>query len=535
MTLRGVTFGATGRLAALVLATASPVDPAGSRAGEGYGVVVDLAAGRLAAPLEGPRPGDAGPTALAISPDGRWVATSRGGGGLDLRPLGEGWHSGLRRLTRTGSQALALGWDATGSRLAAGLVGGEVVVFDAADPTTAGRQVVRYPGQNPVSMVAFAADSDLLVSQDSSGAVAVRSLSGSTAVLRSVPSDSGPARALAPSPDGSVVAVGWDSGRVSLLDPSTLARVRPDLHLGRPADPADSAERLRVTALAFTADSEAVVAADAAGHLRMWSVHDGQVLWSRDDVPTVLLDASPDGRYLATVSPHVPGAAGAHDRAATVVIWDLPRRQEAVRPELGVSWDHPVALRFSPDSRYLALGLQTGPNPVFDVASGERVAAVGVQFDVVTDVAFSADGRRLILDRAGVLSAYDTRTWRQERLTLAGRRSGGLGSSIGVAPGGRFLVRGNERGEVDLVDAATLHVVAGSLPLPVGRSPRVAFGPDGKSLYVAGDRLAVWDVDPGRWMSTACDIVGRSLTKDEWDRFLPDHRYEPVCRTRSAA
>ena len=39
----------------------------------------------------------------------------------------------------------------------------------------------------------------------------------------------------------------------------------------------------------------------------------------------------------------------------------------------------------------------------------------------------------------------------------------------------------------------------------------------------------VYPLDPARWLARACTVAGRDLTQAEWDRYLPDRPYRPVC------
>ena len=52
---------------------------------------------------------------------------------------------------------------------------------------------------------------------------------------------------------------------------------------------------------------------------------------------------------------------------------------------------------------------------------------------------------------------------------------------------------------------------------------RNAFSPDGKLLAVAGVETLgmLWDVDPAVWRERACAIVGRNLSREEWNLYLP--------------
>ena len=38
-----------------------------------------------------------------------------------------------------------------------------------------------------------------------------------------------------------------------------------------------------------------------------------------------------------------------------------------------------------------------------------------------------------------------------------------------------------------------------------------------------------YPLDPEGWLARACEVAGRDLTQAEWDRYLPDTPYRPVC------
>jgi len=43
-------------------------------------------------------------------------------------------------------------------------------------------------------------------------------------------------------------------------------------------------------------------------------------------------------------------------------------------------------------------------------------------------------------------------------------------------------------------------------------------------------RLLEIPLDPERWVERACDIVGRDLTSDEWQRYVPgDEDVQSAC------
>jgi hypothetical protein len=56
---------------------------------------------------------------------------------------------------------------------------------------------------------------------------------------------------------------------------------------------------------------------------------------------------------------------------------------------------------------------------------------------------------------------------------------------------------------------------------------------DGGRLLMTADngQGVVWDVDQRSWARRACEIANRTLTREEWERFLPGRPFEPACRT----
>ena len=65
------------------------------------------------------------------------------------------------------------------------------------------------------------------------------------------------------------------------------------------------------------------------------------------------------------------------------------------------------------------------------------------------------------------------------------------------------------------------------------RTAMMDLSSDGRRLLItsADGKGAVWDVDPQSWATRACALAHRTLTRDEWERFLPGRRYDPACAT----
>ncbi|WP_188304923.1 hypothetical protein [Streptomyces sp. CBMA123] len=71
------------------------------------------------------------------------------------------------------------------------------------------------------------------------------------------------------------------------------------------------------------------------------------------------------------------------------------------------------------------------------------------------------------------------------------------------------------------------------------RSAHAAFSPDGHTLLIdkAGDvysgekgRAYLIDPDIDRVTARLCDLVGATITADQWHRYFPGMPYRPPCR-----
>ena len=92
--------------------------------------------------------------------------------------------------------------------------------------------------------------------------------------------------------------------------------------------------------------------------------------------------------------------------------------------------------------------------------------------------------------------------------------------------------RGRGDGAVRLWDAATGEAI-GLLVDGVGetRPSTPWFDADRDTMWVASSgRLVELSLDPARWIEKACQFVGRDLTQDERDRYIPgDESPQSAC------
>lgn len=190
-----------------------------------------------------------------------------------------------------------------------------------------------------------------------------------------------------------------------------------------------SGAQARVSSLAATADGRLLAAGDQDGHILVWDVVSGELLFRKyAHVFTVWTVAfSPDGSLLAS---------GAFD--ARVRLWDVGTWREAgvlIDPRLAnpeekdrahVGWVRCVT--FSPDGRTLVSSGCDGFIRVWDVDT-LRLKADPIQAGInVYRATFSADGELLAcVNNPGEIRVYRTATWVE-----AARLRTGVTSSVYV-------------------------------------------------------------------------------------------------------
>ncbi|HZN22123.1 MAG TPA: WD40 repeat domain-containing protein, partial [Gaiellaceae bacterium] len=239
-----------------------------------------------------------------------------------------------------------------------------------------------------------------------------------------------------------------------------------------------------VDAVDFSPDGRAIATASLDGSARTWAIN-GRPLAVLAGHSGAVLDArfSPDGTTVAS---------GGED--GTVRLWDAETRRELLRGKGGAP-DRPGGEAFSPhgdatatiDERRIRLERADGTES--DLAGHERV---------VTSVAFSPDGRRLLSasrDRDAIL--WDVASGKALRVL---RAHFGPVSDARFSPDGRWIVTAGPR-SVGLWKASTGELVS-LLEGPPGPFTAVAFTPDSRTIVARSERGAV-----SRYRCRVCDGI----------------------------
>jgi WD40 repeat protein len=371
--------------------------------------------------------------AVAVSPDGRWLAAGADDVRVHLWPLPEGLDgtSASALLGAIGPKLLTLAFDATGERLATGdmdgrlrpwdlgaelpepitleQAGGRVLAvgFDArgarlAATTLHGLRLWDLSGADAprpllsgkghgerVTAVAASPDARLIASGDGDGGLLLWDAASGRELAR-LPAGDAAISALTFAGDGARLASGDGDGTVRVWDSSAGAE-RASLRTTLPGNG-------RVAALAFTDADTRLVIASGSGAARALDLADGTahtLAPYASQVDVLAMDRG--GRLLALgIEDEVLGLVDLAEDARSP---DAPPRPAL--PSIGGPFK---ALAIRDDGRLLAAAMQDGYVRLLDADCGAERARLAGAGDKLASLVFTADGSGLIGGRlAGLL------------------------------------------------------------------------------------------------------------------------------------
>ena len=367
------------------------------------------------------------------------------------------------------------------------------------------------------------------------------------------------------SPDGSLLALAGQDGRIRLLDSETLEPVRV-IEAGAESRADDQArtDGMRgpgVFDVAFSPDGERLASGSIDGFVRTFDVETGKRLgFFRGHTGKVLSVAwHPRGPWIASsddggmirfwdAETAIPldvlrghdgdvfmlGFSQLGDRLlsssfdTTVRAWDgQPGANDTSVTSLSMNWIPPFESAFSPDGERIAWRRDWRQLRITDVRTGEDLATLWGEWgerDVYSDLRFSPSGERLhTQDVMGNLRTWDGRTGQH----LAVVETGLIGPSARFDPAcERVVVSSDKLYALDVASGEVLWAENSE------QATTIDFTPDGRRLAVGilAGRLALRDSEsgellwyrehPGRVMGVVVDPAGEwiaTTTFNAWD------------------
>lgn len=464
-----------------------------------------------------------GGSMAAVGPEGRRLVLAGADGAVDVVDLATGVRAPLGSAPSGG--LIEAVWAPDGTTFTGIGPDGEVVVWDAAslEPVTTLRG-----HRGAVADVAYGTGGRSLHTAGADGSVLSWDLVGDRSLARTVGRPFPRVlNHLIVSADGSVAAASLLGGGLRLVDVATGTTTDVDGAFGPKGGLVSTDARGRhVAALTFPTRrgdgplvSTVRVVDTETGALLPWSA-DVEVRSSFE------AEATPDGEGLLLAT----------DRGVRL----LDIRTGTPRTPLYSPASVVVEAAGSPDGSTVALSLGDGTVEVVHLADRRRLAGLDPRpeaqsgpngGDVPSPLVFSPDGRWLAAgSNSGHVAIWDTRTWERldrEIVVSGGNGVGGIAFSadsraVVVAAAGTVAlwdVQGESGGAVLDVDrfGEASGVAAG-----FGRQDDLVFVTDGSSVRS-------WSIAPERLVAHACRVVGRDLTRTEWDEVLPDRPYRPTC------
>jgi WD40 repeat protein len=320
------------------------------------------------------------------------------------------------------------------------------------------------------------------------------------------------------SPDGRLIAVGLRGGGIGLWDANSLTPSGAPLLETGVGD---------VSALAFSPNGRTLAAvtqeATTYGEVTLWDVESRSLRWGPIELPGIGLGVSfsADGTTVATA-----GYGGVH-------LWDV-----ATGDALNIGdTEHSRAVAFSPTEplvAFLAQDFGAERAEIWDAARRERIARLQIEPGEQKEeldawaIAFSPDGRMLATSVGERTRLWDVRTG--ELVREIEQNVGFEVLTLEFSPDGEILAMSGDEPFASLWDVASGTPI-GTRLTAAGRNTMLDLSPDGHRLLMTtgNGQGVVWNIDPASWAQRACALANRTLTREEWERFLRGRPYEPAC------
>jgi WD40 repeat protein len=308
-----------------------------------------------------------------------------------------------------------------------------------------------------------------------------------------------PASSLAYSPDGKLLASGYDDSTIKIWDinsgEETISIKGTDETVGQLGFYNNGATLVSLLFPVTYLPEGTMISTGEPATVKLWDVSSGTELRSLDDCRGYSLALSPDENLVAV------------KQEGYIAVCDLKSGALISKQEVDAGY----TITFSPDGTLLA-GAVANEIKLWDVATGDEVRTLNGHEEWPPGIAFSPDGSKLVSVSSGsatiwdISSGQELHTFTGSPAIIGGEASGsleGFGNWVAVvafSPDGKMLATVSEEGPVMLYYLATGELLA-EFETEVGFIYCLEFSPDSNLIAVGGGRYApqvigvqVWDV-----------------------------------------
>ncbi len=433
---------------------------------------------------------------VAFSPDSKLLATSAG---ITAQLWDVTTHQPLGpRLTGHTNTVYGVAFSPDSKRLATASLDNTARLWDVATHQRLGDPLTSHT--NMVNRVVFSRDGKLLATTSSDNTARLWDVTSHQPLGDPLTGHTGQVNGVTFSPDSKLLAIITADGAVRLWD-VTSRQSLGDLigHTGYGYS------------VVFSSNGKLLATSSADHTVRLWDVVRRQPLGE----PLI----SHTGVYGMTFSPNgtLLAIAGADH---TVRLWDVATHQPFGEPFTGHN-DAVIDVAFSPDGMLLATASADHSIRLWNVASRQPLGEPLTGTNKVVTVVFSPDGTLL------ATISFDNNTVRLWDVASRQPRGEPLALhtntvwSVAFSPNGKSLATASADRTIRLWDVASHQPLIEPLTGHTNVVTGVAFSPDSKLLASASSDSTVrlW-ATPATWVAQSCELVGRNLSQQEWDRYI---------------